>query len=325
MVFCLLLCLVKVKTNIYGWHENDVDWDELLIVPEESAQNEPNPEERMSYNIYSDPDLSATSGKFDGFMIDFKADKAGTSTYWALCNWQMNVDDLMSKYGVVDTYAYAGLQMCPEGPMAIMSFWEINYIDEFGNEQKIEAKVVYPSLEDTNKFGGEGEGTNYICDYKWEEEKWYRMYLNCYQDIDGKTFVEQWVADLSTVEWTLISRFDTGLYYSHFEGGMSQFMENFDYLYANETRTFEYRNIRVREYGKKNWTAINVSRVYVDTFGDNKKGNAICGATEDRFYGIANGYGPEVYEMYEEVGDTYTVNTTRDIVYPFEKRKKYPD
>ena len=40
--------------------------------------------------------MSATTGKFDGFMIDFKADKVGTATYWALCNWEMNIDDLMS-------------------------------------------------------------------------------------------------------------------------------------------------------------------------------------------------------------------------------------
>ena len=100
--------------------------------------------------------------------------------------------------------------------------------------------------------------------------------------------MEQWIADIETGEWTLISCFDTGLSYSYFEGGMSQFMENYDPYYANETRTFEYCNIRVREYGEQEWIAINSATLSVDTWWDNKKGNAVYGATEDCFYGIAN-------------------------------------
>ena len=285
-----------------------INWDEILSVPED-AKNEANSENRMAHNIYADPDLSATSGKFDGFMIDFKADRAGTATYWALCDWQMNKADLMSKYQVIDVYAgaYAGLQLRPDGSKAIMSFWEIKYIDESGHEKKIEAERVFPSGSDTNRFGGEGEGSNYICDYDWEAGKWYRMYLNCYQEEDGRTFVEQWVADLSTDEWTMISCFDTGLYYSYFEGGMSQFMENYDSYYANETRTFEYRNICVREYGQEEWTTILTADLSVDTWWDNKKGNAIFGATSDRFYGIANGYGQDAYEIEETVSEIYTI------------------
>lgn len=64
---------------------NGVIWDEILKVPTEKAKVEANPENRMAHNVYVDPDLSATSGKFDGFMIDFKADKTGMATYWSLC------------------------------------------------------------------------------------------------------------------------------------------------------------------------------------------------------------------------------------------------
>ncbi|MBE5804121.1 MAG: DUF3472 domain-containing protein [Clostridiales bacterium] len=320
-VLCLTICSLQAIARAAD--VNGVDWDALLHVPAGTAENEANPEQRMAYNIYSDPDLSATSGKFDGFLIDFKADKTGTATYWALCNWQMNLDDLMSKYDVTDASAgaYAGLQMRPDGPKAIMSFWEINYRDAAGNEQKIEAERVYPSGENTNRFGGEGEGTNYICDYSWKAGQWYRMYLNCYQTENGRTFAEQWVADLSTGEWTLISRFDTGLYHSCFEGGMSQFMENYDHEYANETRTFEYRNIHVREYGQTDWTPIGTSWLSVDTYWDNKKGNAVFGATADRFYGIANGYGPGAYELNTVVGDTYTVQTAEDLPIPSTSEK----
>jgi len=310
---CLMMCLFQINTCAAD--QSGVDWDVILQIPED-ARSETNPEQRMAHNVYSDPDLSATSGRFDGFMIDFKADKTGTATYWALCNWQMNVDDLLSKGVVTDLHAgaYAGLQMRPDGPKAIMSFWEITYTDVDGNEQKIEAQRVYPSGDETDRFGGEGEGTNYICTYQWQAGKWYRMYLNCFQNEDGRTFVEQWMADLSSGTWTLISRFDTGLYDSCFEGDMSQFMENYDHEYANETRSFEYRNIRVREYGSETWKTLDSSRLSVDTWWDNKKGNAVFGATEDRFYGIANGYGPTAYEMNAEISDTYTIQVTDEPV-----------
>lgn len=294
---------------------NSVAWDDILNVPTAEAKSEANPENRMAHNVYTNPDLSTTLGKFDGFMIDFKADKAGTATYWALCNWEMNKDDLVSKYQVIDidAGAYAGVQMREDGTKAIMSFWEIKYIDASGNEKKIEAKRVYPTEGDTDRFGGEGEGMNYIGNYKWKEGVWYRMYLNCYQNEVGKTFVEQWLADLSTGEWTLISCFDTGLENSYFEGSMSQFMENYDSYYANETRTFEYRNICVREYGQKDWTTICTADLSVDTCWDNKKGKAFYGATKDRFYGIANGYGSDIYEKDEVVLDTFTVEQINDI------------
>lgn len=256
-ILAILLCCMPVcllQTAALAAEAGSIDWDSLLPVPEEAC-TEPNPEELMAYNSYSDPDLSATSGRFDGFMIDSKADRAPAATCWALCNRQMNKDDLMNRYDAVeaDAGAYAGLQMRPDGPKAIMAFWEINYNDASGQPGKIEARRVYPSDEDTSHFGDEGEGTNYICTYPWQAGQWYRMYLHCFRDETGRTFVEQWVADLSAGEWTLISRFDTGLYNSFFEGGMSQFMENYDYEYSNETRTFEYRNIRVREYGSEDW------------------------------------------------------------------------
>ena len=48
---------------------------------------EANPENRMAHNIYSDPDLSGTSGRFSAFSIDFEAEDTAEGTYWALCNW----------------------------------------------------------------------------------------------------------------------------------------------------------------------------------------------------------------------------------------------
>ena len=271
--------------------KNNINWDALLTVPDD-AESEKNPEERMAHNIYSDPVLTKTSGKYSGFLIDFKADKAGNSTYWALCNWNMNIDNLKSKCKKIQSSggAYAGLQTCSDGPKGIMSFWQISYITNSGKEAAIEASRIYPSGSATNRFTNEGEGSNYIRNYPWKQGKWYRMYLNCYQNNTGRTFVEQWFADLSSGKWTLFSRFDTGLYHSYFEGSMSQFMENFYHIHSNQIRSFEYKNIHVREYGQTHWTPVTKSYLSIDTNYHNKKGDAVYGAVNNRFYGIANGY-----------------------------------
>ena len=44
----------------------------------------------MAKNIYSDPDLSTTSRQFEAFTIDFLGIDTPNSTYWSLCNWQMD-------------------------------------------------------------------------------------------------------------------------------------------------------------------------------------------------------------------------------------------
>lgn len=302
--------------------EDTLNWEQLLTVPED-ATDEPNPERRMAHNIYANPDLNATGKKFNGFLIDFKADQTATATYWALCNWKMNLDDLKTKYTVNGGgSAYAGLQTTTEGQKAIMSFWQIEYVDESGNVALIKPQRVYPEIGATNEFGNEGSGTNYIGLYPWEEGKWYRMYLNAYDDESGKTFVEQWVCDLSEEKWTLISRFDTGLYHSYFEGSMSQFMENYSGAFSNYTRTFEYKNYNVREYISNEWTAISNIYLSVDTYWDNKKGNAVYGATTDRVYGITNGYGADQFQLGETIGNQYTILAMNDVILPGEEEEQ---
>jgi len=323
LVFCMVICFVG--TTAQAADQNGVDWDKLIEVPEEAAKQEANPENRMAHNLYVDPDLSATSRKFSGFMIDFKADKTATNTYWALCNWQMNTDDLKKQYvKVKGGGAYAGLQIRSDGPKAIMSFWDVECDDVYANRTSIRAKRLYPTQEDTNVFGREGTGANYIYDYPWKAGRWYRMYINSYQNNKGRTYVEQWIADLEIGKWTLISRFDTGLYNSYFQGGMSQFMENYNGLSANETRSFEYRNIRVREYESGEWKTIRNATLSVDTWWDNKKGNAVFGATNDRFYGITNGYGSDAFELNQKVRGTFRVMPTENMCIPSTKGANKP-
>ncbi len=297
-----------------------MDWHSILDFPEPVPQEE-NPEERMAHNIYSDPVLDGTSGRYSGFLIDFCSDHAATSTYWALCNWNMDITDFKSKYTVLGSEnsagAYAGLQSRVDGKKAIMSFWEIKYLDENNNEQSLRAKRVYPEGGETNQFGGEGEGSNYITDYYWKTGKWYRMYICCYDDAStGHTFVEQWVMDIEKGVWTKISCFDTGLCHSYFKGAMSQFMENYSWKYSNEVRTFAYRNMYVREYDTGEWKALNESTLSIDTGYGNKKGNFAFTADGNTFYGITCGYGPDAAAPNEDIRRKYAISSTSGPVTP---------
>ncbi len=270
---------------------------------------EENPENRMAHNIYSDPDLSGTSGRFSAFSIDFEAEDTAEGTYWALCNWSMDVSALEKKYTVTDAGgAYAGLQDTAYGPKAIMSFWEIHYLDK-GKDTILNAHRIYPEGTD-DRFGGEGEGTHYLAYYPWEPNHWYRMLLDCYDNESGTTIAEQWIMDLETEEWTLISQFDTGLEGSCFTGSMSQFMENYDPDTCAEFRSFRYKNFFVWEYGASDWKQITGSTLSTDIVWDNKKGNYAFGSDGETFWGITAGYGPDVTKTNEHgpISGYYTIS-----------------
>ena len=266
------------------------------------------PPDKMAHNIYSDPDLTGMSGRYSGFLIDFCAQDAPVCTYWALCNWSMNTDDPASGTITSGGGAYAGLQHTAEGMKAIMSFWETQYVDQLGAEQVITAERVYPSDGPTNRFDGEGEGSNYITDYPWRKGGWYRMYLCCYEDTaSGHTFVEQWIKDLSAGTWSKISCFDTGLSNAFFEGGMSQFMENYNSDDAAARRSFEYCNLYIKDFDSGVWTPVQAARLSVDTWWDNKKGNFAFGATGHTLWGTTIGYGPDAAQAGEDISERCTV------------------
>ena len=254
---------------------------------------ESNPEDRMAHNIYSDPILSSTSGHYSAFSIDFLAEDTATATYWALCNWTMDTSTLGAQYKITDEGgAYSGLQITEDGPMAILSFWDIHY-QKNGKDILLQAKRLYPS-GDESYFGGEGEGTHYIGSYPWKKNHWYRMQVRCSDAENGNTLVEQWLQDLGTGTWTLMSRFDTGLKHSCLTGAMSQFMENYSGDYSNEFRSFRYRNIQVKEKGTQVWKPITQVKLSVDTWWDNKKGYYAFGSDNQSVWGITCGYGEDV-------------------------------
>ncbi len=236
--------------------------------------------EKMAHNIYMDPDLSEGSGEYRAFQIDFMGVSTPVNTYWALCNWQMK-----GGFG-----AYGGLQHTCDGARAIMSFWEGEKSGTI-----LRAQRLYPYGSD-HHFGGEGEGTNWITPYDWKSGQWYRMLFFCWDDIaTGHTFVGQWVKDLSTQKWTLISYFDTGLVGSSISGGLSQFQENY---WANSdypTRSFCVKNIYAYDkvYGK--WLSLNKTLISYDPpeWGFNTAGTHEFGATQDFFWGQAGNFVPD--------------------------------
>ena len=297
---------------------DSIEWSSVLDYPD-PVPRESNPKQLMAHNIYSDPVLTNQSGKYSGFLIDFRADYTPEGTYWALCNWDMDTSCL-SKLGTVTDAggAYAGLQSNDVGPESIMSFWEITYKDSKGSKHVINANRVYPETNSTNHFGGEGEGTNYITGYEWKPGKWYRMYIGCYEDAaSGHTFVEQWFEDIAKKKWTKICVFDTGLSNSYFKGAMSQFMENYDYETSNNVRTFEYKNIYVRDYKTGKWNGITKSTLSIDTWWGNKKGSYAFGANENALYGITCGYGADTAPLNADIRKTFTIKLTDDPATPY--------
>lgn len=271
---------INYDKNMY----QDVDFSSVLNL-ENAGRYEDNPDKLMAHNIYNNPNLKETTGNFTGFMIDFKADYRGTATYWALCNFTMDTSSLKEQYKKVSGGgAYCGLQYRPDGPKCIMSFWQWECDGKI-----ITPTLVYPVRGGNGYFHNEGSGANYIADYKWEAGRWYRMFVDCFEGENGNTFVEMWVRDLETEDWDRLCCYDTKLKDSCLTGNMSQFMENYNYIYSTEARSFLYANIYVREKENGEWKYISDNVLSIDTCYGNKKGTYSFGRKGNCLYGITIG------------------------------------
>ena len=273
----------------------------------------------MAYNFYSNPDLSNTSGRYDSFMIDFRSDKTPLSTYWALANFGMDLSSPITRraYPNITGYgAYAGLQNS-NNKMGILSFWEASY-KKNGQAEKLTATRIFP--DGISNFGGEGEGTNCIMPYNWQEGKWYRMLLHTWQDSQkGSTFAGMWLLDVESGEWTLFSYFDTHLYNSCLTGNLSQFMENYwggdPTTNCNVERTCHLKNMYVLDHETEGWISLPTATL---SYGDGgavlehqkKYGAHSFGATNDFFWGSTGGKveNQEEYEKEATKYATYTIN-----------------
>lgn len=231
-------------------------------------------------------------GRYTEYAIDFKADYLPDYTYCCLANFMLDYSALNSQYAKVNTdggiAGYAGFQRL--GPdqdhVAIMSFWDIYCEDESGNKTTISATRLYPGPDDNMRFGGEGEGVHCITACPWEAGKWYRMKLECGTNEEtGNTTIAQWIKDLSTGEWTMISKYDLGVKNVAFTGDNAIFLENFGPATAGEVRTMEVKNARVRaENGS--WVPVK-SGVFM--LGYEHAGSYKYGTEGDTFWMITTG------------------------------------
>ena len=169
-----------------------------------------------------------------------------------------------------------------------MSFWEVQYTEN-GEKKVHRATRMYPKGQEST-FGGEGEGTNYIADYNWRTKIWHRFVLYSWKDIaTGKTFVGEWLQNLSTKKWTLFAVFNTKLVDSYITGGLSQFQENFYDKYYPAKRSFNIKNMYAYDRVSKAWVSLNTSTLAYDpaSWKYNTAGTHEIGYTKDYFYGSA--------------------------------------
>jgi hypothetical protein len=243
----------------------------------------------LSKAIYSNPILTETSGKFNTFTIDFRGIDTPNSTYWALCNWGMDLTDFKKTHpDATGGGAYGGLQTVINGKQAIISFWEVLY-KENGKEKSHRASRVYPS-GDEHSFGGEGEGTNYIHEFDWPTNVWIRFVIHSWTDyLTKRTFVGEWIQNLNTKEWTLFAYFNTNLNNSYIIGGLSQFQENYNAQYNGVERSFQFKNMYTYDRTYKKWISLNSTQLSFDPaeWKFDTSGTHEIGYTNNYFYGSA--------------------------------------
>ena len=295
------------------WKEGDVPPQETtaaaqqesapddIIAHWDEASSERHGDKLAQYLLYS----AFVGGELDIYTIDFCTDDAPMYTYYALCNFAMSLDGLRSQPDFAelpDTEmntmaggAYAGLQTHESGPAAIMSFWHAEYTDTDGQRQLIEAQRLYPAGGKTNKFGGEGTGTNYFTNIDWERSHWYRMVIRCWDDADkNTTVVGQWLCDLESGEWTLISYFDTG-YPDSGISYVSQFLEDWSEETNDQVRSWKLKNIYGRDKKTALWHSLDNETIVPVDFGS-QTGGYEYGVKDNCFWGKTCGIGRDMKE-----------------------------
>jgi len=238
-------------------------------------------------NIYSTPDLSKTSNKFEGFTIDFRGIDTPDATYWALCRWNMDLTEFKKDHqDVTGGNAYGGLQTKSGGRVAILSFWEVGY-KENGVSKTHRANRLYP-LGKESSFSGEGEGTNYIANYDWSTNVWYRFIIRSWVNPSTQdTYVGEWIQNLNTKVWTLFSYFNTNLKNSYLTKRLAFFQENFNGRTFGQERSFQIKNMYAYDKEYKKWISLNTTTLSYDPayWGYDTAGTHEIGYTSNYFFG----------------------------------------
>ena len=260
---------------------------------------------QKSKTIYSYLDLSKTSGKFDIFSIDFKSSDTPENTFWCLCQWQMDLTKLKNTYNNVSGgIAYGGLQSTKIGKTARMSLLDINY-KENEEEKKIIPNKVYP------KGAEEVENVDYIEEFDWEANVWYRFLIRSWKDhLTRKTFVGEWIQNLSSGKWTLFAYYNTNLIDSYITGKLNQFQEDFSTEFLGLERNFQIKNIYAYDKVYRKWISLEKSKLFYDpsSWGNNTIGTHDIGYAKYYFYG-SSGLPVEDQKEYDESNPESIIGT----------------
>ena len=233
--------------------------------------------------IYSAPDFSKTSNKFEIYTIDFMGTNTPKTTYWALFQFSLDLSDLKKKYtDVTGGVVYGGLQVVENGRKSIMSCWQVEYKDK-GVKKIIKSNRVYPKGSEST-FDNEGSGTNFLTEYNWPTNVWNRFVVRTWKDeLTGNTFIGGWIQNLKTGQWTLHAYFNTNLQNSFILGGIHLFQEHYTYNYFGLERSFRIKNMYVFDKVDNKWISLNTTRLYIDNHNDTA-GTHELGSTKDYFY-----------------------------------------
>lgn len=270
-------------------------WYEIMKFPtrEEIDNYNSTSSNRSPYiQAWLDTDIA---GNFTEFAIDFRADYLPTGTYCSLASFHIDYSPLEQKGCKVSRYpgisGYAGFQrnhIDPARYNSIISFWDLYCEYDTGEKDTISAKLIKPAGEHESHFGNEGSGVNYLPDYPWRPERWYRMLLQCGKnEATGNTTVEQWVCCLSDNSWKQLCVFDLGVPGLSFKGKTCVFLENFQISSSGEIRTLEFKNARVRSKETRQW--INVESAHISLNDNYSVGSYQYGADSSTFWMITTG------------------------------------
>ncbi len=235
--------------------------------------------------------------RYTEYTVDFKADHLPKGTYCCLGNWGMDYSSLQKRYRSVRTaydgvHAYAGFQRIADGRMvSIMSFWDIDCQDAFGNQTTLRARRLYPeTVIDGGRFWGEGDGARSSAPFAWEARHWYRMHLKCICSQD-KSLLEQWVCDLETGEYTLLCRYEIDVPNTAFKGSIAFFLENYLTETAGEVRSMEVCNAQYLDADTKQWQTIKQVQMSSRDGVPHYEGSYNFGVTDGRMWMITSGVG----------------------------------
>lgn len=264
-----------------------------------------------SHGLYMECSIGPVNNRADGFMIDFYSDADNAlATYYSNANWGMYTVPTVRKNGyksMIGGGAYAGLQITYRSNMrkGIMSFWRYECTDWMDNVTYLYADTM---MGRSTHYDNEGSGTSCVMDYNWDCGTWYRELIQCWTDAEtGETFMGNWYYNYTTDHWDLFVYYNTHLWDSYINSGVSQFLENFSQSYRENVRNFRYKGVYVLSHDDGNWVSSPNVKIFTDS-NVNAVGETSMGIAEDGSYVWGQVDGASSIDSDTRKEATYTIN-----------------